>query len=88
MCNGYDPHDTLSLPRVEGWEAGLGTHRPDLRGKKAVVSVDLGVAVVHPEVADVVTAAAESLVADAGLERVEIQVSFLRPCSNGPCPIW
>jgi len=76
VCNGYDPHDTLSLPRVAGWEAGLGSHRPDLRGRRAVITVDLGVAVVHPEVATLVTAAAESLIADAGLGRVEMAVSF------------
>ena len=29
-CNGFDPRDPLSLPRVGGWEAALGTH--DLAG--------------------------------------------------------
>lgn len=76
VCNGYDPHDTHSLPRVEGWEDGLGRHRQDLRGKRAVISVDLGVAVVHPEVASLVTAGAEALVADAGLARVDMAVTF------------
>jgi len=76
VCNGYDPHDTLSLPRVHGWEAGLGSHRGDLHGKLAVIAVDLGVAVVHPEVARMVTEAAEALVADAGLARVEVDVTF------------
>jgi len=76
VCNGYDPHDTHSLPRVERWEAGLGSHRQELRGKKAVVAVDLGVAVVHPEVAALVTAGAEALIADAGLARVDVAVSF------------
>jgi aspartyl-tRNA(Asn)/glutamyl-tRNA(Gln) amidotransferase subunit A len=76
VCNGYDPHDTLSLPRVEGWEAGLGSHRDDVRGKRAVISVDLGVAVVHPEVAELVSTAATSLIADAGLVRVDVEVQF------------
>jgi aspartyl-tRNA(Asn)/glutamyl-tRNA(Gln) amidotransferase subunit A len=76
VCNGYDPHDTFSLPRVEGWEAGLGSHRSELHGKLAVIAVDLGVAVVHPEVAAMVTAAAESLVTDAGLARVDVAVRF------------
>jgi len=75
-CNGYDPHDTFSLPRVGGWEAGLGSHRDALHGKLAVVAVDLGVAVVHPEVAALVTSAAEALVADAGLARVDVAVAF------------
>ena len=26
VCNGRDPREPLSLPRVEGWELGLGTH--------------------------------------------------------------
>jgi aspartyl-tRNA(Asn)/glutamyl-tRNA(Gln) amidotransferase subunit A len=76
VCNGYDPHDTHSLPRVEGWEAGLGSHRQELRGKRAVIAVDLGVAVVHPEVAALVTAGAEALITDAGLARVDVAVSF------------
>jgi aspartyl-tRNA(Asn)/glutamyl-tRNA(Gln) amidotransferase subunit A len=76
VCNGYDAHDTLSLPRVEGWEAGLGTRTGELRGRRAVVAVDLGSAVVHPEVADIVVCAAESLIVDAGLERVDVAVRF------------
>ena len=24
-CNGFDQRDPLSLPKVEGWEAGLGS---------------------------------------------------------------
>ena len=75
-CNGYHPHDTFSLPRVGGWEAGLGTATDELGSKRAVVAVDLGVAVVHPAVADVVQAAAEALVADAGLELVDVAVVF------------
>ena len=35
VCNGFDARDTLSLPRVEGWEAGLDSF--DLSGKRAVV---------------------------------------------------
>jgi len=76
VCNGYDPHDTFSLPRVDGWERQFGSHRDSLRGKRAVISVDLGVAVVHPDVAKTVTAAAEALVADAGLKQVELDVHF------------
>ena len=76
VCNGYDPHDTLSLPRVEGWERGIGSHTGALRGKRAVISVDLGVAVVLPAVADAVLAGAEALVKDAGLELVDVKVQF------------
>src|SRR5580658_6368316 len=43
-CNGYDEYDPYSLPRVSGWEAGLG--HQDVQGLRAVVCVDLGAAVV------------------------------------------
>ncbi len=76
VCNGYDVRDTLSLPRVEGWESGLGTRLGALAGKRAVISVDLGTAVVAPRVAEVVSDAAEALVADAGLRRVDVAISI------------
>ncbi len=86
VCNGYDPHDTHSLPRVEGWEAGLGSYHETLRGKRAVIAVDLGVAVVHPEVTALVMAGAESLIADAALARASTWRSTFHPhCSSGPC---
>ncbi len=72
VCNGFDSRDTLSLPRVEGWEAGLDSH--DLAGKRAVISVDLGSAIVEPRVAALVVEAAEALIADAGLVRVDVAV--------------
>ncbi len=74
VCNGYDVRDGLSLPRVEGWEAGLGSF--DLAGKRAVVSVDLGAAVVEPRVAALVLEAAEALIRDAGLRRVDVVVQL------------
>ncbi|HWD52454.1 MAG TPA: amidase [Acidimicrobiales bacterium] len=75
-CNGFDARDTLSLPRVEGWEAGLGSF--DLAGKRAVVSVDLGTAIVEPRVAAMVLGAAEALIVDAGLARVDVAVQLPR----------
>ena len=74
VCNGADERDTLSLPRVEGWEAGLGTHGDELRGLRAAVVVDLGAAAVNEEVAAVVVAGAEALIADAGMSRVETKL--------------
>ncbi len=74
VCNGFDPHDTLSLPRVEGWEAGLGSF--DLAGKRAVVSLDLGSAIVEPRVATLLLEVAEALVAGAGLTRVDVVVDL------------
>jgi aspartyl-tRNA(Asn)/glutamyl-tRNA(Gln) amidotransferase subunit A len=70
VCNGFDPRDNLSLPRVEGWESGLDSF--DLAGKRAVISIDLGAAVVEPRCAELITEAAEALIADAGLRQVAV----------------
>jgi len=69
-CNGFDRRDPLSLPVVGGWEAGLG--RYDLSGMTAAIVVDLGIAQVRSEVAELVTEAAEKLVGAAGLRLVEV----------------
>ncbi len=69
-CNGFDRRDPLSLPRVEGWEAALGSH--DLTGLTAAILVDLGIAQVREEVAAVVIAAAEQLAGAAGLRLVTV----------------
>jgi aspartyl-tRNA(Asn)/glutamyl-tRNA(Gln) amidotransferase subunit A len=74
VCNGFHPGDTLSLPRVEGWEAGLDSF--DLSGKRAVIAVDLGAAIVEPRGAALVTALAETLIASAGLQRVDVVVDL------------
>jgi len=74
VCNGFDPRDTLSLPRVSGWETQLGSF--DLSGKRAVVSVDLGAAIVEPRAAALITEAAEALIRDAGLTRVDVVVQL------------
>ena len=70
VCNGFDRRDPLSLPRVEGWEAGLGSH--DLAGLTAVILVDLGIAQVRDEVATLVAASAEELAGRAGLRIVTV----------------
>jgi Asp-tRNA(Asn)/Glu-tRNA(Gln) amidotransferase A subunit family amidase len=69
-CNGFDRRDPLSLPRVEGWEADLGTH--DLSGMTAAILVDLGIAQVREEVALLVAAKAEHLARMAGLRLVTV----------------
>ncbi len=75
-CNGFDRRDPLSLPVVGGWEAGLGDY--DLTGLTAAIIVDLGIAEVRDEVAEVVEAAAARLAAAAGL-RVVAVASALPP---------
>lgn len=74
VCNGFDPRDPYSLPRVEEWESGLETH--DLRGRKVVIAPDLGAAVVHPEVVELVREHGEQLARDAGLEIVDVKVEL------------
>ncbi|HEY2213737.1 MAG TPA: amidase [Acidimicrobiales bacterium] len=74
VCNGASEYDPFSLPRVEGWEAGLGTFPLD--GMRVAVSVDLGAAVVAAAVRDKVEAAAAALIQDAGLVRVDVPVSL------------
>ncbi len=74
VASGFDRRDPYSLPRIEGWERGLGTH--DLAGRRAVIAPTLGSAVVLPEVADLVTAAGEQLAADAGLRLVDVPVGL------------
>jgi aspartyl-tRNA(Asn)/glutamyl-tRNA(Gln) amidotransferase subunit A len=74
VCNGFHPRDTLSLPRVEGWEAGLDSF--DLSGRRAVVSIDLGSAIVEPRSTALLLEAAEALIASAGLTRVDVSVEL------------
>jgi len=76
VTNGFDHRDPYSLAKVDGWEAGLGSHLETLRGKKVAVAPDLGVAVVDREVVDLVTAGAEALAADAGLDVVDVPVKL------------
>jgi aspartyl-tRNA(Asn)/glutamyl-tRNA(Gln) amidotransferase subunit A len=74
VANGAHPHDPHSLPRIEGWEDGLGTHLEDLRGLRVAVIDDFAGAVVSPATAKVVRDAAEALVADLGLRPVEVDI--------------
>jgi aspartyl-tRNA(Asn)/glutamyl-tRNA(Gln) amidotransferase subunit A len=71
VCNGHDARDPLSLPRTEGWEAGLGTHLATLRGMRATVVADWGGATVSPIMWELLEGAAAQLIADAGLVRVD-----------------
>jgi aspartyl-tRNA(Asn)/glutamyl-tRNA(Gln) amidotransferase subunit A len=78
VTNGAHPRDPLSLPRVEGYEAGLGRHRGDLAGLRVAVVPDLGVAVVAPETEELVVAAAEELIAATGMQRVDLEMRLPR----------
>lgn len=74
VCNGFDPRDPTSLPRVGGWEAALGTY--DLRGKRVAITPNLGVAAVDDEVAAAVVLASEELAGASGLEIVDVPVQL------------
>lgn len=74
VTNGAHPRDPFSLPRVEGYEAGLGRHRDQLSGLTAAIVVDLGCAVVAPETEELVAAAAEQLIAATGMRRVDLDL--------------
>ncbi len=75
MGNGFDRRDPYSLPRVGGWEAGLGAQ--DLTGRTVAVAPSLGsAAVVHPAVQELVVKAAEQLAADTGLRIVDVDVDL------------
>ena len=74
VTNGTDLRDPFSLPRVEGYEARLGSGVDDLSGLRAAVVVDLGSAVVAPETEEIVAAAAEELIAASGMKRVDLDL--------------
>ena len=64
VCNGHDARDMFSLPRVDGWEAGLGSFTDGLRGARVAVVPDWGGAVVSPAMWEVLSEAADHLIAD------------------------
>ena len=74
VTNGFDHRDPYSLPRVDGWESGLGTRR--LTGRRVAVVPDLGNAIVRPEVAARVDEAGRALASAAGLEVVDIPIDL------------
>ena len=78
VANGHHPADPLSLPRVEGWEAGLGTHTDSLRGLRVAVAPTWGDAVVSPVMWDLLSAAAEDLIVAFGWQRVDADVRLPR----------
>ncbi|MDH4170552.1 MAG: amidase [Acidimicrobiia bacterium] len=74
VCGGVDGGDPTSLPRHPGFEAGLGTH--ELRGRKVAVVPGLGGVHLDPGVEDNLRTAADALVADTGMELVELDVTL------------
>ena len=71
VCSGRDGRDPLSLASTTDWEAGLGSHLDELRGARVAVVADWGGATVSPAMWALLADAAELLIADAGLRRVD-----------------
>lgn len=78
VTNGFDGRDPRGLPRVEGYEAGLGSHAEEIRSLRVAVVPDLSCAVVGPETEELVVAAAEQLITAAGMTRVDIDLNLPR----------
>ncbi|HSL57176.1 MAG TPA: amidase, partial [Acidimicrobiales bacterium] len=76
VSNGHDPRDPLSLPRVDGWEAGLGTHIDELRGRRVAVLPHFADTVVAPDVVSIVDEMGDWLTAHLGLRRVDVDVAI------------
>jgi aspartyl-tRNA(Asn)/glutamyl-tRNA(Gln) amidotransferase subunit A len=71
VTNGFDPRDPFSLPRVEGWEEGLGTFGDSLRGQRVAVVDDWGGAAVAASTLTVVHDVADAIIDSAKLRRVD-----------------
>ena len=71
VCNGHDARDPLSLQRVEGWEAGLGSHLGSLTGARVAFAPTWGNATVSPMMWEQLEAVGAELVALLGMRRVE-----------------
>lgn len=71
VCNGFDARDPLSMPREDGWEAGLGSHLDALRGAKVAFAPNWGNATVSPMMWELLEAAGAELVDELGMRRVD-----------------
>jgi len=78
VANGHHPTDPLSLPRVTGWEAGLGTHLNELRGRRVAIVADWGGATVSPIMWELLEATATDLANELGLVRVDVDTALPR----------
>lgn len=91
VAAGPDDRDRASLPPPRiGYEAAIESL--DVAGLRVAWSVDLGFAPVDPEVAELTGAAAEALIGEAHLRRVERPIHLTDPVrvwlSNGAVDLW
>lgn len=75
VTNGYDPRDPLSLERVTGYEAGLGSHLDEVRDLRVAYAPALGTAAVRTEVVELLDQHSSLLIADAGLRRTSLNIT-------------
>jgi aspartyl-tRNA(Asn)/glutamyl-tRNA(Gln) amidotransferase subunit A len=74
VCGGVDRRDPSSLPKHDSFEAGLGTH--DLRGARVAIVPSLGGVKLEDGVEQELLAQAEALIAEAGMQRVELDIEI------------
>jgi len=74
VCGGYDPIDPSSLPKRDGWEAGLDTH--PLAGLRVAVIPALGGVRVEPAVEAQVRAAAAAMIAANHMVEVDVEIDL------------
>ncbi len=71
VANGHHASDPMSLPRVTGWESGLGTLAKELQGMRVAIAPDWGGAVVSPAMWEVLIETADAVIRDNGLRQLE-----------------
>ncbi|MEM7142840.1 MAG: amidase [Actinomycetota bacterium] len=76
VAAGHDRHDPTSLPTVAGWEAALGTW--DLRGRTVIIDPTFGGVPVDDDARRVIDEAADALVAELGLVRIDVPIDVPR----------
>ncbi len=74
VSNGHDRRDPLSLPRVDDWEAALGSHVDSLRGLRVAVLPTFADAVVAPDVASITEEFGAWLVSRLDMQRIDVDV--------------
>lgn len=75
VCSGYDAADPTSLPKHDGFEAGLGTH--DLQGRRVAVVPSLGTTVpLDPGIEEHLRTEAAALIAATGMVEVDLRIEL------------
>jgi len=73
VCGGFDASDPSSLPRRDGWEAGLGEH--ELRGRRVAIVPNLGGVTLDSGVEEQLYESARTLVKSTGMVEVDLEIN-------------